>query len=100
MLVTNPAARATLQEVMNHPWMTRGFSGPPDIHAVHREPLRVDELDRQVIKGMKGFEFGSEEDIERKLAEILESDAYVRAVQHWERKRGSRSTLSGNNTYT
>ncbi|KAJ2936745.1 hypothetical protein H1R20_g348, partial [Candolleomyces eurysporus] len=95
MLVTNPAARATLQEVMNHPWMTRGFSGPPDIHMVHREPLRVDELDRQVIRGMKGFEFGSEEEIERKLTEILESDMYLRAVQYWERKRGSRSTLNG-----
>ncbi|KAF6752697.1 CAMK/CAMKL/Kin1 protein kinase [Ephemerocybe angulata] len=98
MLVTNPAARATLQEVMNHPWMTRGFPGPPDIHLVHREPLRVDELDRQVIKGMKGFEFGSEDDIERRLVEVLESEAYIRAVNYWERKRGSRSTLSGGNT--
>ncbi|KAI0821802.1 Pkinase-domain-containing protein [Trametes gibbosa] len=93
MLVTNPAARAPLSEVLSHPWMVRGFRGPPDSHMVHREPLRADELDRTVIKGMKGFEFGTEEEIEHKLIEVLESDAYYRAVQHWERKR----TTNGRN---
>ncbi|KAF8436660.1 hypothetical protein L210DRAFT_2463848 [Boletus edulis BED1] len=68
--------------------MVRGFSGPPDSHLVHREPLHVDELDRQVTRGMKGFEFGSEEEIERQLVAILESEAYVRAVAVWDRKRG------------
>ncbi|PPQ65043.1 hypothetical protein CVT26_015739 [Gymnopilus dilepis] len=95
MLVTNPANRASLQEVMSHPWMVRGFSGPPAIHMVHREPLRPDELDRQVIRGMTGFEFGTEDEIERKLVQILESEAYVRAVQYWERKR-SMGNLNGN----
>ncbi|KAF8966120.1 hypothetical protein BDZ97DRAFT_1729406 [Flammula alnicola] len=95
MLVTNPANRASLPEVMSHPWMVRGFMGPPAIHMVHREPLRADELDRQVIKGMTGFEFGTEDEIERKLIHILESDAYIRAVQYWERKR-SMNNLNGN----
>ena len=67
--------------------MVRGFPGPPESHLVHREPLRIDELDRQVIRLMKGFEFGSEDDTERKLIQVLESDAYIRAVQAWERKR-------------
>src|SRR6266511_3049905 len=97
MLVTNPLQRATLAEVMNHPWMVRGFMGPPAVHMVHREPLRADELDRQVMKNMRGFEFGTEDEIERKLAHIVESDAYQRAVQHWERKR-SVGHLSGNGT--
>ncbi|KAI1793792.1 Pkinase-domain-containing protein [Ganoderma leucocontextum] len=87
MLVTNPAARAPMSEVLNHPWMIRGYHGAPDSHLVHREPLRADELDRNVIKGMKGFEFGTEEEIEQKLIEVLESDSYYRAVQNWERKR-------------
>lgn len=96
MLVTNPAARAPLGEVLAHPWMVRGFSGPPDSHLVHREPLRSDELDRAVIRGMKGFDFGTEEEIEHKLVEILESESYYRAVQHWERKRMLPNGRNGN----
>ena len=99
MLVTNPANRASLAEVMSHPWIVRGFMGSPAIHMVHREPLRADELDRQVIKGMKGFEFGTEEEIERKLVHVLESDAYIRALQYWERKR-SIGNLNGNGSGT
>lgn len=87
MLVTNPAIRAPMTEVLNHPWMTRGFPSPPDPHLVHREPLRADELDRHVIKGMHGFEFGSDDEVERKLVEVLESENYARAVQWWERQR-------------
>ncbi|KAG6331469.1 hypothetical protein ID866_7622 [Astraeus odoratus] len=92
MLVTNPAIRAPLSEVLEHPWMCRGFNGPPESHLVHREPLRADELDRQVIRNMKGFEFGSEEDIERRLVQVLESEPYLRAVSAWNRKRGRNGT--------
>ncbi|KAF9518334.1 hypothetical protein BS47DRAFT_336864 [Hydnum rufescens UP504] len=87
MLVTNPNARASLPEVLSHPWMVRNFAGPPDPHLVHREPLRADELERAVIRGMTGFEFGTEDDIENRLAEILKSETYRRAVEVWERKR-------------
>ncbi|KAI6021046.1 hypothetical protein EDC04DRAFT_2869899 [Pisolithus marmoratus] len=86
MLVTNPAARAPLSEVLEHPWMIRGFNGPPDSHLVHREPLRADELDRQASNS------GSEEDIEHKLVQILESEPYLRAVSAWNRKRGRNGT--------
>jgi hypothetical protein len=87
MLVTNPQERASLPDLLNHPWMTRGFNGPPDPHLVRREPLRSDELDRHVLHGMTGFEFGTEEEIEHRLVAILESEAYKRAVQLWETKR-------------
>ena len=76
ILVTNLAARAPLSEVLNHPWMQWGYRGPPDPHLVHREPLRAEDLDRNVIRGLKGFEFGSEDEIENKLIEVLESAAY------------------------
>jgi serine/threonine protein kinase KIN1/2 len=76
--------------------MVRGFPGPPAIHLVHREPLRADDLDRQVIRGMTGFEFGTEDEIERRLIHILESEGYVRAVQHWERKRNVGGNVNGN----
>lgn len=87
MLVTSPQMRASLPDLLNHPWMTRGFNGAPDPHLLRREPLRADELDRQIIRGMTGFEFGTEDDIERRLVAILDSEAYRRAVQYWENKR-------------
>jgi len=36
---------------------------------------------------MTGFEFGTEEELSDKLHDVLESDAYHRAVEAWERKR-------------
>ncbi|KAG5221384.1 CAMK/CAMKL/Kin1 protein [Salix suchowensis] len=47
---------------------------------------------------MKGFEFGTEEEIEGKLIRVLESEPYIRAVQAWERRRhGSLGNLNGYN---
>ncbi|KAG6905115.1 hypothetical protein DXG01_004778 [Tephrocybe rancida] len=96
MLVTTPSQRALLSEVLAHPWMTRGFPGAPDAHMLRREPLRADDLDRNVIRGMQGFEFGSEDDIERRLREVLTSDAYRRAVAFWERKHNGIGGLNVN----
>jgi serine/threonine protein kinase KIN1/2 len=98
MLVTNPALRATLPEVLAHPWMTRSFSGAPDPHLVHREPLRPDDLDPHVIRAMTGFEFGTPEDIQRRLVNVLEQDTYIRAVHAWQQRRAGGSlnmTLNG-----
>lgn len=67
--------------------MKRGFSGPLDPHLAPRKPLRPDGLDKNVICGMGGFGFGTEEEIERRLLEVLESDAYRRAIEHWESKQ-------------
>ncbi|KAJ7083980.1 hypothetical protein B0H15DRAFT_402438 [Mycena belliarum] len=88
MLVTNPALRAPLHEVLTHPWMLRGFPSPPPPHLVRREPLRPQDIDPEVIRGMNGFEFGTDDDITAKLLAILESDAYARAVRAWDRRRG------------
>ena len=74
-------------EVMDHPWMRRGFSGPPDPHLIPRKPLRPDGLDKDIIRGIGSFGFGREEEIEKKLVEVLESDAYRRVMQDWERKQ-------------
>lgn len=96
MLVTNPAYRAPLSEVMAHPWMTKGFEGAPDAHLVPREPLRLDELDRKVIEGMTGFEFGSADDVERRLRDVLESESYKAALSAWEAKKaGARGGPEG-----
>ena len=97
MLVTNPAERATLSEVLSHPFMTKGYDGPTESHLIHREPLRGDDLDWDVVHAMGGFTFGTPEQIYEELKTVLTSDEYLAAVNTWEsrkEKRGMASTSS------
>ncbi|KAE9377216.1 Pkinase-domain-containing protein [Stipitochalara longipes BDJ] len=80
MLVTDPRQRASLQEIMNHPWMVKGFPGPPENYLPIREPLQL-PLDPSVVQAMTGFDFGSPETISAQLTEVLESAEYQRAVR-------------------
>ncbi|TIB68768.1 hypothetical protein E3P77_00905 [Wallemia ichthyophaga] len=87
MLVTNPLLRASLNHVSHHPWMIKGHSGPPHSHIPPRQPLRPDiTFDPQVIKGMMGFEFGNEYEIEHKLRQVLNSPAYLNSLAEWDKK--------------
>ena len=86
MLVTNPANRATLSEVLSHPWMVKGYDGAPDPHLPERTPLRPHNIDPEVIKGMTGFEFGTPETITANLVDVLTSEAYQASLNHWELK--------------
>ncbi|KAJ5091741.1 hypothetical protein NUU61_006611 [Penicillium alfredii] len=97
MLVTDPKQRASLAEIMNHPWMNKGFNTPPENYLPHREPLQL-PLDPDVIKKMTGFDFGPPEYITTQLTKVLESEEYQHAVRlnfreqpapnNTERKRG------------
>lgn len=80
MLVTDPRQRASLQEIIHHPWILKGFSGPPENHLPSREPL-TSPLDPEVTYGMTGFEFGSSETITAHLTKVIESEDYRIAVQ-------------------
>ncbi|SCV68416.1 BQ2448_537 [Microbotryum intermedium] len=100
MLVTSPAARATMSEVLSHPWTVKGFSGPPSSHIPHRIPLRVEELDREIIKGMTGFELGSEQEIYDSLCQVLSHDSYRTALRAWDTKRGRLTGPNGDSPET
>jgi serine/threonine protein kinase KIN1/2 len=80
MLVTDPKQRAGLQEIMNHPWMVKGFGSPPENYLPVREPLQL-PLDPSVIHAMTGFDFGSPELIQKQLTIIIESEDYQRAAK-------------------
>jgi hypothetical protein len=80
MLVTDPKQRASLQEIMNHPWMIKGFGAAPENYLPVREPLQL-PLDPSVIQAMTGFDFGLPETIQAQLTEVLESPDYQRAVR-------------------
>lgn len=87
MLKVSREKRASLSEVTCHPWMVHGFSGPAPNHLPVRQPLDGRKLDRQVIHAMHKFDFGSDEEIERKLVDIFESDVYLRVLRQWEQRQ-------------
>ncbi|KAF3928887.1 hypothetical protein ABW20_dc0110089 [Dactylellina cionopaga] len=80
MLVTDPRQRATLMEIMHHPWMNKAFDGPPKNYLPYREPLSL-PLDPSVIMAMTGFEFGSPENIQSLMTRVIESDEYQQAAR-------------------
>ena len=85
MLVTDPKQRATLTEIMNHPWMTKGFNCMPENYLPPREPLQL-PLDSAVIDKMTGFDFGPAEFITEQLTKVLESEDYQNAVRLYSRE--------------
>ncbi|KAI9292468.1 Pkinase-domain-containing protein [Neoconidiobolus thromboides FSU 785] len=76
MLCTNPSQRATISEILKHPWVTKGFENPIENYLPQRKPIEL-PLDMNVIQRMKGFEFGNEEKIKADLEEILSSEQPV-----------------------
>ena len=92
MLVVDPRERATLQEIMSHPWMTKGYNSPPESYLPPREPLQL-PLDPQVIEKMTGFDFGSAAYITEQLTRILESEDYQAAVRRYTREDGGLSSV-------
>ncbi|KAI0129534.1 hypothetical protein BJ170DRAFT_700774 [Xylariales sp. AK1849] len=86
MLVTDPKARATMHEVLNHPWMTKGYGGPPENHLPPREPLAL-PLEPEVINAMTGFNFGPPEVIKAQLTRLIESEEYKKATQLLEKEK-------------
>jgi hypothetical protein len=86
MLVTDPRQRATMHEVMNHPWMLKGYNGPPENYLPHREPLKL-PLDEDVIAHMTGFKFGPPDDIREELTSKITSPKYLAAARQLEKER-------------
>jgi len=93
MLVVDPKDRSPLSEIMNHPWMTKGFNAPPENYLPFREPLQL-PLDPEVVDKMSGFDFGSSSYITEQLTRILESEEYQTAVRRIVREDGSTGTGS------
>lgn len=101
MLLVDPAARATIAEVIAHPWMVLGFPGRPSASLEPRDPLSPittgesayveTPFDKEVIRRMTSLDlgFGTEAEIEGKMWEILKSDRYRETVTTWEKGRDS-----------
>lgn len=91
MLVTDPKKRASLAEILNHPWITKGFNSPPENYLPHREPIQL-PLDSSVVEKMTGFDFGSSEYITRELTKVINSDEYQEAIRSNAREQQSQAT--------
>lgn len=86
MLVTDPKQRATMAEVMAHPWINKGYNSPPDNFLPRREPLTL-PLDPEVINAMTGFNFGPPEVIKAQLTRLIESEEYQRGVRLYQQEK-------------
>lgn len=75
-----------MAEVMCHPWMNKGFGGPPDNYLPRREPITL-PLDPEVINAMTGFNFGPPEAIKTQLTRLIESEEYQRGVRLYQQEK-------------
>lgn len=88
MLVTDPKQRAGLYEIMNHPWITKGFNASPENYLPHRDPVQL-PLDPRIIEKMTGFDFGPSDFITRELNKVLASEDYQAAVRNNAREQAA-----------
>ncbi|KAI7880391.1 Pkinase-domain-containing protein [Lichtheimia hyalospora FSU 10163] len=78
ILVVDPKRRATLNQILTHPWMTRGYDEPIVNHLPHRQP--IDSIDMDIVQGMRGFGFGEEHEIYARLEKKINDSAYRQAA--------------------
>ena len=64
--------------------MTKSGEGPIENYFPTRLPLTL-PLDDEVIRGMRGFEFGTEEKIRQHLTSIIQSRSYVKVCEQYAR---------------
>lgn len=64
--------------------MSKGGEGPIENYFPIRLPLTL-PLDVEVIRGMRGFEFGTEQEVKHHLERIVQSEAYVKASEQYVR---------------
>ncbi|KNC52973.1 uncharacterized protein AMSG_12239 [Thecamonas trahens ATCC 50062] len=57
MLTVDPTQRFSLDEIANHPWILEGYSGPPDTHLPHREPVVAPE--HSILVELAGYGFST-----------------------------------------
>lgn len=82
MLVVDPSKRASLQEVMQHPWMNKGFDFVVPNYMPKRVPL-TPPLDPEIVQAISSFDLGSAGAIAEELTGILKSPEYQLSYETW-----------------
>ena len=84
MLVTNPANRATLSEVLSHPWMVKGYDGAPvHLPGEHRFDRTASTPPHQ---GHDRLRVWHARDHHCQPVDAPTSKAYQASLNHWELK--------------
>ncbi|GEQ68949.1 hypothetical protein JCM33374_g2619 [Metschnikowia sp. JCM 33374] len=82
MLVVDPTKRATLAEVIQHPWMNKGFEYTVPSYTPNRTPLSL-PLDPQIIQTISSLDLGSIPSITEELTMIITSPEYQSSSETW-----------------
>lgn len=82
MLVVDPSKRALLYEVINHPWMNKGYDHKTQLYVPPRKPLTL-PLDPEIIKTIALFDLGSVQLITDELTKVLLLLEYQMSCENW-----------------
>lgn len=92
MLVVDPTKRATMQEVLLHPWMRKGYEHPVPIYLPKRVPLTL-PLDPDIIKMIASLDLGQPQALVDELTAIILSNEYQAALEAWHRYKSHGRSL-------
>lgn len=82
MLVVDPTKRASLFEVVQHPWMNRGYEAPQSCYLPKRKPLEL-PLDPEIVKSIASFDIGTVQSVTEEMTSILTSVEYQMSCENW-----------------
>lgn len=107
MLVVDPLKRANLKQVVEHPWLNRGYDAPPSSYVPNRAPLTPETIDSTVLKEMFRLEFIEDvEEARKTLTKIITEPTYIQLSQrYWselsalERKYNTSTGITSNTAY-
>ena len=103
MLVVDPSRRASLRQVVDHPWMNRGYDSHTKSYLPQRIPLTTEMLDLKVIKEMFRLEFiDNIDDTKDILTKIITESEYIDlSRQYWENvSHLKQNNINNNSTNT
>lgn len=82
MIQVDPTKRATLHEVMSHPWMSKGYDYPISTHIPKRYPLTL-PLNAEVINTIATFDLGNFQSLKDELNSVVGSLEYQMSSENW-----------------
>lgn len=82
MLVVNPKKRASLREIIAHPWMNKNYDQKPHLYLPFRRPLSL-PLNPAILQEIERLELGNVDALARELGRVLTLPEYNLCVQKW-----------------